>query len=181
MKKIIIVFLLALIKNYYVPFRGFKRNNPALNLRGNRVAFMFIFPFMLISSLSAAGTYDGYAFTDEEEKYSLHFVNTALITDITGLGLTTNDATAIRGLRPISSLASVASNSNIAGTDMLQIRSRSYAVDIPDHSIYNGYTSLGIKQYDHNFLIALLGSLIGFSFAFLLVYSVLNIARNKGE
>ncbi len=129
--------------------------------------------------LFSAGTYDGYSFTDEEEKYSLFFVNTALTTDMTGIGLASADATAILGLRPITSLSTVASNTNITGKDMLYIRSRSYAVDIPDHSEYNQYTALGIKQYDHNFLIALIASLIGFAFAVLLTYAVLNISRGK--
>lgn len=133
--------------------------------------------FSFCSLAFSAGTYDGYTFTDEEEKYSLHFLNTALTAEITGLSLTTTDATAIQGLRPITSLATVASNSNISGRDMLQIRSRSYAVDIPDHSIYNNYTPLGIKQYEFNFLMALMGSLIGFSFVFFLVYTVVNISR----
>lgn len=51
--------------------------------------------FSFCSLLFSAGTYDTYAFTDEEEKYSLHFVNTALSTDMTGIGLTATDSTAI--------------------------------------------------------------------------------------
>lgn len=133
--------------------------------------------FSFCSLLFSAGNYDGYAFTDEEEKYSLHFVNTALTTDMTGIGLSSADSTAILGLRPITSLATVASNSNITGRDMLLIRSRSYAVEIPDHSIYNNYTALGIKQYEFNFFMALMGSFIGFTFVFFLVYSVMNISR----
>lgn len=133
--------------------------------------------FSFCSLLFSAGTYDGYAFTDEEEKYSLYFVNTSLTTEMTGIGLTSTDATAIIGLRPISSLTTVASNSNITGRDMVLIRSRSYAVEIPDHSIYNEYTALGIKQYEFNFLMALMGSFIGFTFVFFLVYTVINISR----
>lgn len=133
--------------------------------------------FSFCSLAFSAGTYDGYAFTDEEEKYSLHFVNTAIATDLSGIGLTTTDATAIQGLRPITSLTTVASNTNITGRDMLLIRSRSYAVEIPDHSIYNEYTALGIKQYEFNFLMALMGSFVGFTFVFFLVYVVVNISR----
>lgn len=133
--------------------------------------------FSFCSLLFSAGTYDGYSFTDEEEKYSLHFVNTALSTEMTGIGLASADVTAIIGLRPISSLTTVASNSNITGRDMVLIRSRSYAVEIPDHSIYNEYTSLGIKQYQFNFFMALMGSFIGFTFVFFLVYTVINISR----
>lgn len=133
--------------------------------------------FSFCSLLFSAGTYDTYAFTDEEEKYSLHFVNTALSTEMTGIGLTATDSTAILGLRPITSLTTVASNTNITGRDMLLIRSRSYAVEIPDHSVYNEYTALGIKQYEYNFFMAFLGSLFGFSFVFFLIYNVVNISR----
>lgn len=136
--------------------------------------------FSLSALLYSAGTYDTYLFTDEEEIYSLHFLNTALSTDITGIGLASADATAILGLRPIVSLATVANNTNITGRDMVLIRSRSYAVDIPDHSFYNDYhTSLGIKIYDYNFLMALMGVLMGSLFAFGLIYSILNISRHK--
>lgn len=133
--------------------------------------------FSFCSLLFSAGTYDGYFFNDEEEKYSLHFLNTAFTTEMTGIGLSSADSTAIIGLRPISSLSTVASNSNITGKDMLYILSRSYAVEIPDHSIYNEYTALGIKQYQYNFFMALMGSFIGFTFVFFLVYSVMNISR----
>ncbi|OHD86353.1 MAG: hypothetical protein A3I60_00400 [Sulfuricurvum sp. RIFCSPLOWO2_02_FULL_43_45] len=133
--------------------------------------------FSFCSFAFSAGTYDGYAFTDEEEKYSLHFVNTSLSTEMTGIGLTTTDSTAILGLRPITSLTTVASNTNITGRDMLLIRSRSYAVEIPDHSVYNEYTALGIKQYEFNFLMALMGSFVGFTFVFFFVYVVVNISR----
>lgn len=136
--------------------------------------------FSLSALLYSAGTYDTYVFTDDEEIYSLHFVNTALSTEISSIGLTTTDATAIIGLRPITTLLTVANNTNITGRDMLLIRSRSYAVDIPDHSVYNAYhASLGIKIYDYNFLMALMGVLMGFLFAFGLIYSILNISRHK--
>lgn len=133
--------------------------------------------FSFCSFLFSAGTYDSYVFTDVEEKYALHFVNTALTTEITGSGLSTADSTAILGLRPITSLTIVASNANITGRDMLLIRSRSYAVEIPDHSVYNQYTALGIKQYDYNFLMALLGTLFGFVFVYFMVYTIVNISR----
>lgn len=133
--------------------------------------------FSFCSLLFSVGTYDSYTFTDEEEKYALHFLNTALTTEITGSGLSTADSTAILGLRPITSLTTVASNANITGRDMLFIRSRSYAVDIPDHSVYNQYTALGIKQYEYNFFMAFLGSLFGFTFVFFLIYNVVNISR----
>lgn len=138
---------------------------------------IFFLLFSFYNLAFSAGTYDGYSFTDEEEIYSLHFVNTALTTEMTGIGLASADSTAILGLRPITALSTVASNTNITGKDMLYIRSRSYAVDIPDHSIYNQYTALGIKQYEFNFLMALMGSFIGFSFVFFLIYSVVNISR----
>lgn len=126
----------------------------------------FFFTTFLLFSLSyAAGTYDTYYFTDEEEKYSLHFVNTSLSTEMTGIGLTSTDATAILGLRPITSLATVAANTNITGRDMLLIRSASYNVTIPPHSyIYDVNDSLGITVEDQNFLYGLTGLIVGAGF-----------------
>ncbi len=127
----------------------------------------FLFLSLSINLLFASGTYDGYAFTDEEEKYSLHFVNTSLSTEMTGIGLASADATAILGLRPITTLATVANNTNITGRDMLLIRSASYNVSIPSHSyIYDVNDSLGITNRDKNFLSSLSGVLFGFTFLF---------------
>lgn len=126
----------------------------------------FLFFFTLCFNLSyASGTYDGYAFTDEEEKYSLHFVNTAINTEMTGIGLAAADSTAILGLRPITSLSTVASNTNITGRDMVLIRSASYAVEIPPHSyIYDVNDSIGMTIHEQNFLYGLTGLIVGAGF-----------------
>lgn len=133
-----------------------------------------------LSALYGAGTYDGYAFTDTEEKYALHWLNYYTSADFTATGLASADATAIIGLRPITSLLSVSNNTNITGTDMLRIREASHRISIPDqNTTMTAYTPLGIKQFDQNYLMALAGLLIGFGFAFFLIYSILNISRNK--
>lgn len=142
-----------------------------------RIFFLFALSFSL---LNAAGTYDGYAFSDEEELYSLHFVNTSLSTEMTGIGLSAADSTAILGLRPITALSGVASNANITGRDMVLIRSRSYAVEIPDHNTsMTEYNALGIKVFDFNFLMALTGLFVGFVFLFFLVYTTIDISRGS--
>lgn len=129
--------------------------------------------FLLFSLSYAAGTYDGYYFDDTQEKYSIHFLNTALSTDITGLGLSSTDATAIRSLRPITSLATVASNTNITGTDMLLIREYSAAITIPDQSVYSDMNlSLGMRTSDANFLYGLTGLFVGFGFMFGFLYLI---------
>lgn len=144
----------------------------------------------LFFSLShASGTYDGFFFTDEEEKYALFFVNYSFSADFTKIGLATADYTALSGLRPYAnstpvqisnSLASIALNSNITGNDMKRLREVSYTVITPDHSKYSDInTSLGIKQSDANYLSALVGLLIGFAFAYFLIYTIINISRNK--
>lgn len=123
-----------------------------------------------LSSLSfCAGTYDGYAFTDFEENASIYFLNYHDKVSITGLGLSSADATAIIGMRPITSLATVASNSNITGTDMALIRAKSHIID------WNIYTNdLGMTLTDTNFLYALSGTLFGFTF---LYFSILLASR----
>lgn len=122
---------------------------------------------LLFSLSNAAGTYDGYVFDDTQEKYSIHFLNTALSTDITGLGLSSTDATAIRSLRPITSLSTVASNSNITGKDMLQIREHSAAITIPDQSPFSEYNEqLGLTANQINFIFALAGLFTGMVFFF---------------
>lgn len=122
---------------------------------------------VLLSLSNAAGVYDTYFFDDTQEKYSLHFVNTALTADMTGCGLASADATAIIGLRPITSLATVAANTNITAKDMLYIRERSAAISIPDQSIYSDMNiSLGITNREKNFLSSLSGVLFGFTFMF---------------
>ena len=79
-----------------------------------------------------------------------------------------------------SSLNTISINSNISGPDMKRIREASYRIDIPDHSKFTDInSSLGIKQSDINYLSALSGLLIGFAFAFFLIYSIVNISRNK--
>jgi hypothetical protein len=125
---------------------------------------LLLIPFVL--SLShASGTYDGYFFDDTQEKYSLHFVNSALTFEMTGAGLDQDSAMAILDLRPITSLSMVESNVYIDGKDMLYIRQRSAAVTIPDQSIYSDMnTTLGITNRDKNFFSALSGTLFGFSF-----------------
>lgn len=128
---------------------------------------------ILFNLSNASGTYDTYFFNDTEEKYSLHFVNTALSTEMTGIGLASADATAILGLRPITSLATVASNSNITGRDMLLIRSASYDVVIPDQSIYSEMnTTLGITNHEANFLYGITGLIVGFGFMFGFLYLI---------
>lgn len=130
---------------------------------------LFLISFF-VSLSNAAGTYDAYYFDDTQEKYSLHFVNTALTTELTGSGLASADATAIIGLRPITSLATVAANANVTGKDMLYIRERSAAISIPDQSIYSDMnTSLGITNREKNFLSSLSGVLFGFTFMFVSV------------
>lgn len=127
---------------------------------------LFLISFF-VSLSNAAGTYDSYYFDDTQEKYSLHFVNTALTTELTGSGLASADATVIIGLRPITSLATVAANANVTGKDMLYIRERSAAISIPDQSIYSDMnTSLGITNREKNFLSSLSGVLFGFTFMF---------------
>lgn len=142
----------------------------------------------LFFSLSfGAGTYDGFSFTDEEEKYALFFVNYYSSTDFTKIGLATADYTALAGLRPFAnstpaqisnSLLTIANNSNIASTDMKRLREVSHTISIPDH-LQDINTSLGIKQSDANYLSALVGLLIGFAFAYFLIYTITNISRNK--
>lgn len=130
---------------------------------------LFLISFF-VSLSNAAGTYDAYYFDDTQVKYSLHFVNTALTTELTGSGLASADATAIIGLRPITSLATVAANANVTGKDMLYIRERSAAISIPDQSIYSDMnTSLGITNREKNFLSSLSGVLFGFTFMFVSV------------
>lgn len=128
---------------------------------------------VLLSLSNAAGTYDTYYFDDTQEKYSLHFVNTALSTELTGSGLASADATAIIGLRPITSLATVAANANVTGKDMLYIRERSAAISIPDQSIYSDMnTSLGITNQQANFLYGLTGLIVGMGFMFGFLYLI---------
>jgi hypothetical protein len=144
---------------------------------------------LLFSFSFASGTYDGFDFTDTEEKYTVFFANTATSSEITSIGLSNADYNAIASMRPlpdnnISSLddscSKIASNSNITGNDMKRLREWSYRVVIPDHSSYSDInTSLGIPQSQINYLSALSGLLIGFAFAFFLIYSVVNISRNK--
>lgn len=136
--------------------------------------FRSLFLLSFIFSLSnAAGTYDTYYFDDTQEKYSLHFVNTALSTELTGSGLASADATAIIGLRPITSLATVAANANVTGKDMLYIRERSAAISIPDQSIYSDMnTSLGITNQEANFLYGLTGLIVGMGFMFGFLYLI---------
>jgi hypothetical protein len=149
-----------------------------------------LFLLSLLFSLSfASGTYDGFSFTDSEEKYTIFFANTATSAEITAIGLSTSDYTAIAGMRPladnnISSLDSscnqIASNSNITGNDMKRLREWSYRMVIPDHSGYCDInTSLGIPQCQINYLSALFGLLIGFAFLFFLIFTVVDISRNK--
>lgn len=126
----------------------------------------FLLTITLFFSLSnAVGTYDTYYFSDTQEKYSLFFLNTSLSTDMTGIGLAVADSTAILGLRPITSLSTVAANANITGRDMLLIRERSASISIPDQSIYSDMnTTLGITNHEANFLFGLTGLIVGMGF-----------------
>jgi hypothetical protein len=148
---------------------------------------IIILLFSLCNFLFSSGTYDSFNFTDEEEKYSVFFCNTATSAEITAIGLSTSDYTAIAGLRPLpsdtpsnisSSLSSVANNSNITGNDMKRIREWSYRVVIPDHNAtMTAYTALGVKQSDQNYLMALCGLLIGFLFAYGLIVNINQIGK----
>lgn len=139
---------------------------------------IFFLLALLFNLSNAAGTYDTYFFTDTEEKYSLFWLNYHTSADFTAAGLASADATAIISLRPITLLLNVANNTNITGTDMLRIREASHRISIPDqNTTMTDYNALGIKVFDFNFLMALMGGLIGFAFAFFLVYSILNIGK----
>lgn len=128
----------------------------------------FLLLISLLFSLSnAAGTYDGYAYTDTEEKYAIHWLNYYPSADIVAMGLTTTDATAIIGLRPISSLLTVANNTNISGADMLRVREASHRITIPPQAPFDDYNStLGITVRDQNFLYGLTGLIVGSGFYF---------------
>lgn len=120
--------------------------------------------FLLISLYSfsySAGTYDTYVFTDYEENASLYFCNYHDYQSFIYIGLAAADANAIIGLRPITSLATVAANTNITGLDMAKIRAKSHIID------WNDYTDdFGMNPIQTNFLYALSGVLFGFSFLF---------------
>lgn len=135
----------------------------------------FLLLVSLIFNLSyGAGTYDTYSFTDTEEKYAVFWLNNYPTADLTAVGLTATDATAIYGLRPLanstpaqisSSLLSVANNTNITGTDMLRIREASHRITIPPQSPFDDYNStLGITVRDQNFLYGFTGLIVGAGF-----------------
>ena len=136
--------------------------------------------FSLFALSHASGTYDGYFFTDTEEKYALFFCNYYTSSDIVANGLASNDATNILSNRPISALLTVSNISTISGTDMERIREISHIVSIPDqNTTMTSYNALGVKVSDFNYLMALCGLLIGFIFAFALITSIQNIAKGK--
>lgn len=137
--------------------------------------FLLLIP-LLFSLSNAAGTYDGYTFTDTEEKYSVFWLNNYTTADLTATGLATADASAIYALRPLanstpaqisSSLLSVANNTNITGTDMLRIREASHRIVIPPQSPFDDYNStLGITVNEQNYLYGFTGLIVGAGFYF---------------
>lgn len=65
------------------------------------------------------------------------------------------------------------SNAGFTTADLLRVREAGY---LQENQPIN---ALGIKTFDYNFLMALLGLLIGVLFAFGLIYSVMNISRER--
>ena len=123
--------------------------------------------FLLTSLYSfsySAGTYDTYVFNDYEENASLYFCNYHDYQSFIYIGLAAADANAIIGLRPITSLATVAANTNITGLDMAKIRAKSHIID------WNIYTDdLGLTLTQTNFLFGLSGVLFGFTFLIIML------------
>ena len=130
--------------------------------------------FFSFFALHAAGKYDGVYFTDSEEALSLTFVNYYPYQDIVDLRISTTDAGTIVNNRPYANLSTVANLSGIVTADMQRIREASHLVNPPE--VVN---ALGLTLTDHQFLMSLMGALIGFLYSFGLIYTILNIARGR--
>lgn len=130
--------------------------------------------FSLFSFSFGAGVYDGFDFTDYEEKGGLFFCNTATTSEITGAGLSSTHAAWLLSNRPFVDLFTVSNNINFFGDDMKRIRERADAITIPAQN-----NPLGLLDSDFNYLMALSGLLIGILFAFGLIVNISQIAKKN--
>ena len=132
-----------------------------------------IFLFLVFNSLYAYGTYDGVYFNDYEVNASLYYCNYYPRQSFIDLGISSSDATTIVNGRNTlyTSLSQVAALSGIVESDMQKIKSQSHLID------WNVYTDdLGMTLHQTNFIYALTGVLIGFTFLFAFIQIIMRKA-----
>ena len=141
---------------------------------------IILFLSLFFSFLQGAITLQTVSFTDQEQNASAYFVSYYPYQSFIDLGLTSTQVGYIMNCRDnninVSSdvMLSCVSNAGLTSSNLRRIRENSYLID---WSLVTN--SLGINQRAYVTIMGVLGALIGFTFAFFLIYTVVNISRNK--
>lgn len=130
-------------------------------------------------SHGATVTFKTVTFTDQEQNQTSVVLNYSSYIDFINLGFSGTSAGYILNCRNIlTPTLTCVSNSGLVTSDLMRLREYSYLIKLPDQNTsMTQYNSLGIQVFQFNFLMALMGGLIGFAFAFFLVYAILNIGK----
>lgn len=130
-------------------------------------------------SHGATVTFKTVTFTDQEQNQTSVVLNYSSYQDFINLGYTATKVGYVTTCRnSLTPTLTCVSNAGLATADLMRLREYSYLVKLPDQNTsMTQYNALGIQVFQFNFLMALMGGLIGFAFAFFLVYSILNIGK----
>lgn len=130
----------------------------------------------LLFSLSYASiTLQGVSFTDTEENASTYLITYYPYQTFLDMKLSSGTPiNAIMNCRNNKTPSLSCISPSCTAPDLMRIREYSYLID---WSLVTN--SLGINQRAYVSIMGVLGALIGFTFAFFLIYTVVNISRNK--
>lgn len=130
----------------------------------------------LCAFLHGSVTVQGITFNDYEQNASNFLLHRYPLQTFNDLGFSSLSSSIVFNCRDLGTpTIECVSNSGLTVSDLLRLRDQSYLID---WSVVTN--SLGINQRDYNSLMALFGVLVGFLFAFGLIYAVLNISRHRG-
>jgi len=139
----------------------------------------FLLLFSLLYNFSNADTItvNGVDFTDQEQNQTMVVLSYSSYQDFLNLSVSQTSALSLLSCRDTNQIGLICASS-LSSSELRRIREYSYLVTLPDQNVsMNTYTPLGIKQYEFNFINALMGGLIGFSVLLFFLYTITNISR----
>ncbi|MDD2358720.1 MAG: hypothetical protein PHX13_12495 [Thiovulaceae bacterium] len=139
---------------------------------------IILFLSLFFSLSYGAITLKTVTFTDQEQNASAYLVSYYPYQSFIDLQLTSTQVGYIMTCRnnntAQASMLSCASSAGLTTANLMRIREASYLID---WSLVTN--ALGINQRAYTTIMGLMGALIGFIVAFFLIYTVVNISRNK--
>jgi len=124
--------------------------------------------FLFFATAHASGTYGGIYFDDYEEKASIYLINYYPYQHFRDIYLGSTDSKDIIKKRPFVDLSDLENTVSLNDRQWNYIRQDSHLID------WNKYTDeFGMTLHQTNFIYALVGTLIGFTFLFFFIYIII--------